>query len=59
VFLPISFLAGMFGVYTSNIWTLAFRALHPIGTPPPVSGEIPPALQFEVPPPLESEPRIE
>ncbi len=53
IFLPVSFLAGMFGVYTSNIWTLAFRTLHPIGTPPPVSGELPPALEYEVPPPLE------
>ncbi len=59
VFLPVSFLAGMFGVYTSNIWTLAFRALRPIGTPPPVTGEIPPALQFDGPPPLEGEPRTE
>ena len=59
VFLPVSFFAGMFGVYTSNIWTLAFRTLHPIGTPPPVSGEIPPAQKYEVPPPLEGDPRLE
>ena len=59
VFLPVSFLAGMFGVYTSNIWTLAFRTLHPVGTPPPVSGEIPPVLQFDGPPPLEGDTRTE
>lgn len=45
VFLPLSFLGGMFAVYTSNIWTLAFRALQP-------ANAYPPAVPFEGPPPL-------
>jgi hypothetical protein len=49
VFSPLSFLGGMFAVFLSNIWTLAFRTLKPQGTPPPVDGEIPPALTFEAP----------
>lgn len=49
VFSPLSFLGGMFAVFTSNIWTLAFRTLQPVGSPPPLSSEVPPALPHEAP----------
>lgn len=42
VFLPLSFLGGVFTVYSSNVWTLTFRKLQVANTPPPL-GE-PPAL---------------
>lgn len=44
---PLSFIGGMFTVFTSNIWTLAFRSLQPVGTPPPLTEEVPPALPFQ------------
>lgn len=46
VFSPLSFLGGMFAVYTSSVWTLAFRELVPVDS-------YPSALPFEAPPPLE------
>jgi hypothetical protein len=46
---PLSFIGGMFTVFTSNIWTLAFRSLQPVGTPPPLTEEVPPALPFQAP----------
>lgn len=48
-FTPLSFLSGMFAVFTSNMWTLAFRTLTPFGSPLPVSGDVPPALPIETP----------
>lgn len=47
VFSPLGFLGGMFTVFLSNMWTLAFRTLRPAGAPPPLMTEIPPALPYE------------
>lgn len=43
-FLPLSFLGGMFAVFTSNAWTLAFRQLKPSVPPLPVITDAPPKL---------------
>ncbi|MBP9040402.1 MAG: hypothetical protein KBF64_01370 [Anaerolineaceae bacterium] len=37
VFSPLSFLGGAFTVYSSNVWTLTFRRLHGVSTPPPLA----------------------
>jgi len=43
-FAPLSFLSGMFAVFTSNAWTLAFRQLKPVIPPLPVIPDSPPQL---------------
>lgn len=50
VFSPLGFLGGMFTVFLSNMWTLAFRELRPAGSPPPLMVETPPALPYDAPP---------
>ncbi len=41
-FLPLSFLSGMFAVFSSNAWTLTFRQLKP--AVPPLIIDVPPKL---------------
>jgi len=48
-FLPLGFISGMFGVFLSNIWTLAFRSLQPAGATLPLSTEVPPSLPYQAP----------
>ncbi len=43
-FLPLSFLGGMFAVFTSNAWTLAFRQLKQTVAPLPLIPDSPPKL---------------
>jgi hypothetical protein len=42
MFLPVSFISGMFAVFTSNAWTLTFRQLKP--AVPPLIIDVPPQL---------------
>jgi hypothetical protein len=49
IFSPLSFFSGMFAVFTSNIWTLAFRSLQPIVAPPLPVVEIPPGIPNQPP----------
>lgn len=44
VFLPVSFLSGMFAVFTSNVWTLAFRQFKLVVPPLPLIPDSPPNL---------------
>jgi hypothetical protein len=48
-FLPLGFISGMFGVFLSNIWTLALRSLQPAGATLPLSTEVPPSLPYQAP----------
>jgi hypothetical protein len=48
-FLPLGFISGMFGVFLSNIWTLAFRSLQSAGATLPLSTEVPPSLPYQAP----------
>lgn len=48
-FSPLGFLSGMFAVFLSNIWTLAFRSLQPVGAPPIPNIELPPVLPYHAP----------
>ena len=41
---PLSFLSGMFAVFTSAVWTLAFRQMKVAMLPLPVIPDLPPAL---------------
>ncbi|HNW13390.1 MAG: hypothetical protein GYA38_10190 [Chloroflexi bacterium] len=43
-FLPVSFLGGMFAVFSANAWTMAFRLLKPAHPPLPLNPGSPPQL---------------
>jgi hypothetical protein len=51
VFSPASLLSGAYAVYTSNVWTLTFRSIKGMETPPPAVLPIP---QLDEPPALPS-----